>query len=242
MTQSPFHIAVFGANGAIGSAFLRQLRRRYPDALLRAVARGDIDTAEPGAVRHRVDPSDENALGKAVRGIAAAGPLDMVLVATGMLHGGGHMPEKALRDVSAESLHQLFHANTTVPALILKHATPYLRRDGRAVFAALSARVGSIGDNRLGGWYAYRASKAALNMVLRTAAIEIARRNSQSLIVGLHPGTVESALSAPFSRSVPEGSMVDPDVSAANMLDVLDGLEPGQSGGFFAWDGSRITY
>lgn len=242
MTHPPQHIAVFGANGAIGSAFTRQMRQRYPDAIIHAAARGRLDLAESRMRSHQVDPADEAALGATVRDMAADGPLDMVVVASGMLHGDGHMPEKALRDLTAESLHQLFHVNTAVPALILKHTTPFLRRDGRAVFAALSARVGSIGDNRLGGWYAYRASKAALNMILRTAAIEIARRNGQSVIVGLHPGTVESALSAPFRRSVPDGKMFDAEFSAARMLDVLEGLDPSHSGGLFAWDGAKIAY
>ncbi len=242
MTHSPQHIAVFGANGAIGAAFLRQLRQRQPDARLRAIARSDFDHDDPAVSRHQVDPSDESALSETVREMAEHGPLDVVLVATGMLHGPGHMPEKALRDLSAESLHQLFHVNTAVPALILKHTSPFLRRDGRAVFAALSARVGSITDNQLGGWYAYRASKAALNMVIRNAAIEIARRNRNAVVVGLHPGTVESALSAPFSRNVPEGKMFDADFSATRLLDVLDGLDPTRSGGLFAWDGSEIPY
>ena len=242
MTQTPQNIAVFGANGAIGAAFLRQLRQRQPEARLQAIARSGFENGDPAISSHQIDPSDEVALGDAVREMTVHGPLDAVLVATGMLHGPGHMPEKALRDISAESLHQLFHVNAAVPALILKHTTPFLRRDGRAVFAALSARVGSIGDNNLGGWYAYRASKAALNMLIRNAAIEIARRNRDAVVVGLHPGTVESALSAPFSKNVPEGKLFDADFSATRLLNVLDGLDASKSGGLFAWDGGKIPY
>ena len=130
MTHTPQNIAVFGANGAIGAAFLRQLRQRQPHARLQAIARSGFENVDPAISSHQIDPSDEGALGDAVREMTVHGPLDAVLVATGMLHGPGHMPEKALRDVSAESLHQLFHVNAAVPALILKHTTPFLRRDG----------------------------------------------------------------------------------------------------------------
>jgi len=234
------HIAVFGANGAIGAGFLRELRKRHPDGVIQAVARGALEHDDPLTRPHRVDPADETALERTADRIAHAGPLDMVLIATGMLHGPGHRPEKALRDVSAESLHELFHVNTVLPALILKHMAPLLHRKERAVAAALSARVGSIGDNRLGGWYAYRASKAALNMVIRNAAIETARRNPQAVIVGLHPGTVASDLSAPFQSGVAAGKLFTPDFSAAALLDVLDGLGPQDSGGCFAWDGAPV--
>lgn len=126
------------------------------------------------------------------------------------------------------------------PALVAKHFLPLLARDRKSVFAALSARVGSISDNQLGGWHAYRASKAALNMLLRTFAIELARRNPRAVCVGLHPGTVDTGLSAPFQANVPEGKLFTPDFAAARLLEVVDRLKPDDSGHVFAWDGQLI--
>lgn len=151
------------------------------------------------------------------------------------------MPEKSLRELTAEKLVTLYSANTVAPALFAKHFLPLLPRERRAVFAAVSARVGSISDNRLGGWYSYRASKAALNMILRSAAIETARRNPEAIVAGLHPGTVRSALSHPFQRGVAAGKLFRPDYSASRLVDVLAGLTPADSGHCFAWDGSRIA-
>jgi NAD(P)-dependent dehydrogenase (short-subunit alcohol dehydrogenase family) len=122
----------------------------------------------------------------------------------------------------------------------MKHFAPLMPRDRRAVFAALSARVGSIGDNRLGGWHSYRASKAALNMLLRNLAVELGRSHPQAVVAGLHPGTVDTGLSKPFQKAVAEGKLLTPAFSAERLLAVLDGLTPADSGGVFAWDGARI--
>ncbi len=174
---------------------------------------------------------------------AMGGPLDMVLIATGRLtRADGTGPEKSYRALSADGMAELFAVNTIGPALIAKHALPLLRRDGRAVFAALSARVGSISDNRLGGWHAYRASKAALNMLVRNLALELARTHPQAVAVTLHPGTVDSALSAPFQRGVAAEKLFTPAFSAGALLGVLDGLTPADSGGLFAWDGAEIPF
>ena len=135
-----------------------------------------------------------------------------------------------------------FRVNTIGPALVAKHFLPLLASDAKSVFAALSARVGSIDDNELGGWYAYRASKAALNMVIKTLSIELARRNPRALCVGLHPGTVDSRLSKPFQGGVPEGKLFQPAAAARALLTVLDGLSSGDSGALFAWDGTRIPF
>jgi len=130
--------------------------------------------------------------------------------------------------------------NTFIPALMAKHFIPRLNLDRQSIFAALSARVGSISDNRLGGWYAYRASKTALNMIIKNAAIETARRNKKAIIVGLHPGTVDSSLSKPFQRNVPDEKLFAPMRSAQDLLKVLDDLNPEQSGRCFAWDGQEV--
>ena len=134
----------------------------------------------------------------------------------------------------------VFAVNTLGPALVAKHFLPLMPRKGRSVFAALSARVGSIGDNRLGGWYSYRASKAALNQILRTLAVEAARTHPELIVAGLHPGTVRTALSQPFRPEPGTPGLFSPEESAAHLVRVLDGLHPRDSGQVFAWDGQPI--
>ena len=170
-------------------------------------------------------------------------PLDLVFVATGILHDGDTLqPEKTWRSLDPAALRRSFDINCIGPTLVAKHLLPLLRRDRKAVFAALSARVGSIADNQLGGWYGYRASKAALNMTIRTLAIELARRNPSAVCVGLHPGTVDSELSRPFQRGVPADRLFSPERAAAQLLAVIDDLTPQSSGRLFAWDGSEIPF
>ena len=137
---------------------------------------------------------------------------------------------------------RVFHLNTIGPALVAKHFLPVLPRDRRSLFAALSARVGSIGDNRIGGWHSYRASKAALNMLIRNYAIELGRTHSQAVCVALHPGTVDTALSEPFQANLPEGQLTAPGQAARNLLDVLDGLGSEDSGQLFDWAGKRVEF
>ena len=208
--------AVIGASGGIGAAFVAALTAAGSEVI--ALSRADLDI------------TDETSIAAAAARIGA--PLDLVIVATGLLHGNGVAPEKAMRDLSAATLARYFAVNATGPALVAKHFLPLLARDRRAVFAALSARVGSISDNRLGGWYGYRASKAALNQLIRTLAIELARTRPEALCVALHPGTVDTGLSQPFQRGVPD--LFTPERSAAAMLAVLAGLTPADSGGCFA--------
>ena len=172
---------------------------------------------------------------------ADAAALDLVIVASGILHDReGLHPEKTWRALDGAALEQVYRINTVGPALVAKHFLPLLARHRKSVFAALSARVGSISDNQLGGWHAYRASKAALNMLLRTFAIELARRNPRAICVGLHPGTVDTRLSAPFQANVPEGKLFTADLAAERLLAVIDRLEPSDSGSVFAWDGQQI--
>jgi NAD(P)-dependent dehydrogenase (short-subunit alcohol dehydrogenase family) len=194
--------------------------------------------AIPGAIAGRIDLRDEASIAAAAGRIGA--PVDLVLVASGLLHGDRVSPERSYRELSPEALADSFAVNAIGPALVAKHFLPLLPRKGPAVFACLSARVGSITDNRLGGWYGYRASKAALNMLIRTLAIELARTAPDAICVGLHPGTVDTALSAPFQRGVPAERLFTPTYSAARLLEVLTTLTPAQSGGCFAWDGTPV--
>ena len=164
-----------------------------------------------------------------------------MIVATGLLHDGDKGPEKAMRELDPVWMARNFAINAIGPALVAKHFLPTMPKAGRIVFAVLSARVGSIGDNKLGGWYGYRASKAALNQLVKTVSIEDKRRNSSGIVVGLHPGTVDTGLSKPFQGNVTPGNLFKADRAAVQLLDVIDGLRAPDSGKLFAWDGVEVT-
>ncbi len=236
------NIAVIGASGDIGSAFVRLLDANERVKTVHAFSRTPVAGSDK-VMPYAIDVTAEESIEKAAQHTSRDGPLDLVLVTSGILHDGEALqPEKSMRELDADKLQQVYAINAIGPALAAKHFLPRLRRDHKSVFAALSARVGSITDNRLGGWAAYRASKAALNMLIKTLAIEHARRMPRSIVVSLHPGTVATRLSKPFSRRVPERQVQMPLDAASNLLRVIDGLTPGDSGGFFAWDGSSICF
>lgn len=221
---------VIGAGGGIGGALVQALREE--EAEVHAFARSfDGDG--------RLDITDEASVAAAAARVPPG--VDLVIVATGLLHEGGRGPEKAMRELDAEWMARNFLINSIGPALVAKHFLPLTPRDRRAVFAALSARVGSISDNKLGGWYGYRASKAALNQLIRTLSVEERRRNGQSVVVALHPGTVDTGLSRPFQGNVQPGRLFAPDRAAVQLLDVLDGLKPVDSGKLFDWEGKEVA-
>jgi len=224
-----YRALVIGAGGAIGSAFVQQLQADPRCGRLTALHR----RSQPA-----IDYAREGSIADAAAALQAEAPFHLVLVATGLLHGAGVAPEKRLADLDGAALHALFLTNTIGPALVLRHFAPLLDRQ-RSLLAVLSAKVGSIGDNRLGGWYGYRASKAALNMLLKTAAIELRRSHPGAVLAALHPGTVRSALSRPF-RGDEIGR--DPSEAAAQMLAALDGLRAEDSGCFVAYDGQRLPW
>ena len=227
--------AVIGASGGIGDALARLLLEDPAVAETRLYSRSG--RGPDGAEVERLDVTVEDSVAAAAE---AAGPLDLVIVATGMLHEAGHGPEKDMRALDRDRLLRSFEVNTVGPALVGKHFLPLLPREGRGVFAAISARVGSIGDNGIGGWYGYRASKAALNMVLRNFAIEIGRKRREAVILGLQPGTVDTALSQPFQGAAK--SVMTPEESTAHLLSVIDRADPGWTGGLYDWRGERLPY
>ena len=234
--------AIIGASGGIGGAFAALLE---PCPAVSQVVRLSRSGAGSGrGASYPLDLESEASIAQAAAAIAeSVGRLHLVIVATGILHDGDRLqPEKSWRSLSAAAMETAFRLNATGPALVAKHFLPLLARDRKTAFAALSARVGSIEDNRLGGWYAYRASKAALNMTLKTLSIELARRHPLALCVGLHPGTVDTALSKPFQGAVPHDRLFSPRQSAHHLLTVLDRLTPEDSGTLFAWDGRRIPF
>ena len=220
---------VIGASGGIGAAVARRLEASGRYAIVHALSRSGTG----------FDLEDEASIAAAAARVADGPAPTLVFVATGVLHHGFE-PERSWRALDAGHLLRDYRINTVGPALIAKHFLPLLPRDRRAVFTALSARVGSIGDNRLGGWHSYRASKAALNMLLRNLAIETARTHPRAVIAGLHPGTVDTGLSAPFQKGVKPEKLFTADHSAERLLAVLDGLTSADSGGVFAWDGQRV--
>lgn len=216
---------VFGASGGIGSAVVAELASR------------GWDVTEISRRKDNLDVTDEASVQAAIK--ALHGTYDLIFVATGALVIGGAEPEKAIRDVTAKALMGQYATNAIGPMLILKHALPYLARDRRAVFAALSARVGSIGDNRIGGWHSYRAAKAGLNQLIHGASVELGRTHKQAIAVCLHPGTVATAFTEKYAgrhKTVPAGE------AAANLIDVVDGLTPDQTGGFFDYAGQEIPW
>lgn len=221
---------VIGASGGIGFAVKEALQSDTACAYVEAVSR---------KTHTSFDLEDERSIAVlADRLNDQLGDIDLVIVATGALTVNEAGPEKALKGLDPSIMAKAFAINAIGPALILKHFHKVLPRKRRCVVAALSARVGSIGDNRLGGWYSYRASKAALNQLIRTAAIEIGRTRKDAVCAAIHPGTVETSLSAPFAP----GRVVKPDEAATNILRTLDGLRPSDTGGFFAFDGKPIAW
>lgn len=215
---------VLGASGGIGGALVAALRQRGEVV--------GLSRRDDG-----LDVRDEASIARLLGGLE--GPFDLIVVATGALILDGIGPEKTLKALSAQALAAQFAVNAIGPALVIKHALRLLPRDRVARLAVLSARVGSIGDNQLGGWYGYRAAKAALNQLLRTAAIEARRTHPHSVLVALHPGTVETAL-APAQRA--GHPSVAPDVAAGALLAVLDGIGPEASGGFYDWKGETVPW
>lgn len=216
---------VIGDTGGIGAAVKAALAARGDEAVGVSRRRDGLDlTREPTI---------------AAAAARLSGPFDLIFGATGALAVDGCGPEKTIAALDPAAMAAQFAANAVGPALLLKHLHPLLPGTGRAVFAVLSARIGSIGDNRLGGWIGHRAAKAALNQIVRTAAIEIARKRPEAILVALHPGTVDTPLSRPYRGN---RAVVSPAEAAANLLAVIDGLTPADNGGFFAWDGAPVPW
>lgn len=213
---------VIGASGGIGAALTRALRLRGDQVVGLSRRHDGLDITREETVRRHLEGLSD---------------IDLLIVATGALQGAGQPPEKTLRALEPAALADQFALNAIGPALVLKHALPRLTRERPAHVAVLSARVGSIGDNRLGGWYSYRAAKAAVNQIVHTAAIELARTHPQAVCVSLHPGTVETAFTQGY-----RAPKVTPDAAAANLLSVLEGLAPADSGGFFDWAGKPVPW
>ncbi|MEM7520245.1 MAG: SDR family NAD(P)-dependent oxidoreductase [Pseudomonadota bacterium] len=215
---------ILGASGGIGRALAQACRARGETVTALSRSGDGFDITDPPTVAAHLE---------------GLGAFDRVIVATGALEIDGSAPEKTIKAISKPAMMAQFALNAVGPALVLAQAHHLLPRDRRAVFAVLSARVGSIGDNRMGGWISYRTSKAALNQVLHTAAIELGRTHRRAVCVALHPGTVATDFTAKYVGRHPA---VPPSEAAENLLAVMDGLEPTQSGGFFDWAGKEVPW
>lgn len=238
MPPDPREVVIFGATGGIGAALTRFYADLPSVERVHAISRRPGFFESPKVQEHRADITQERDISRLAW--AFSNP-DLVIVASGVLSNGpGLQPEKTLKHQSADAFRRLFAVNTIGPALVAKHLIPLMPRNRRAVFAALSARVGSVSDNKLGGWHAYRASKAALNMLLRNYAVEQARISAEFISAGLHPGTVRTALSEPFRSNVPEGQLFTPEHASACLTAVIAGLTPADSGKVFDWAGKEV--
>ncbi len=235
----PADAVVIGASGGIGAALVARLEQDPGIAMVHALSRNPVRSENDRIRPFPIDITDEASIAAAADQIGQPG---LVIVATGILHGAAFGPEKTWRDLDADRLMHVLRVNAIGPALVAKHFLPRLPRRGKSVFAALSARVGSIGDNHLGGWYGYRASKSALNMLLKTLSVELARSHPQACILGLHPGTVATDLSEPFRKAVPPDRLFSPDHAARCLLEVIDRAGPDQTGLTLAWDGTPIPF
>lgn len=236
---APYRAVVIGAGGGIGSGLATRLAGDPTCGTLHCVSRNG-DAGPDAAVRHAADLTDADSITAMAASIGADGPIDLIFIASGLLHRGDAVqPEKSWKAIDATAFSELFAVNATGPMLALQALLPHVPRDRRALIGVVGARVGSIGDNRLGGWYGYRASKAALAMLLRTLSIELARTHPQLAVLMLHPGTVDTPLSGPFQRGV--AKLLTPAESAAAMLAVLDGATPEQSGQQRDWQGELVA-
>ena len=232
---------VIGSSGSIGSEFVSQLDSLNADHVY-AFSRSEKSFFSETISTYNIDIVNEESIINATNLIQEKGPFDVIIVATGILHDENVKPEKALRQLNASNFEYIYKINTIGPSLVMKHFSPLLNKNEKSIFAVLSARVGSVEDNHLGGWYAYRASKAALNMVMKNTAIETGRFNRNSIFVSLHPGTVDSKLSDPFKKNVKPEKLFTAEFSVNKLLSILADLEIKDSGGFFAWDGKKIPF
>ncbi|NNF17324.1 MAG: SDR family oxidoreductase [Gammaproteobacteria bacterium] len=244
-------VLIQGASRGIGLQFVRELAQRPDTAKIFATCRRPGDAAELSALAEHysnidiltLDVAQETSVAAAAETLAArTDHIDLLINTAGLLHTDSQQPERRLREVNADALRSSFEVNAIGPILMARYFEPFLFRSSHAVFASLSARVGSIGDNRLGGWYAYRASKAAQNMFTRTLAIEWARRTQPVICLALHPGTVDTDLSRPFQKNVTAEKLFSVERAVKQLMSIIDGASEKDTGRFIAWDGQDIPF
>ena len=248
----PLNILIVGASRGIGLGFVKQLLQHQSTTKIYATYRNEESARELLALtkQHKnqlvsfmMDITQESSICLGIQQISKqTKKIHLAIYCVGVLHDGDFQPEKSLRQIIPESLIYYFQVNSIGAVFLAKHIMPLLRHPEHSMFAAISAKVGSIGDNRLGGWYGYRASKAALNMFLKTISLEYSRRCPKTIVVALHPGTTDTDLSQPFQANVPPGKLFPVTKTVNQLLEVMKNLELKDSGGFFSWDGSALPW
>ena len=235
------NVAVIGSSGAIGNAISKILQNNESIETVYNFSRSTSIKSSKKEKNFFIDIENEDSIKRSVKNIPENIKFDLVFVATGILHDNEDIyPEKSIRDISEVKLKKVLMVNTIGPTLVGKYFIPFLDKNKKNVFAFLSARVGSISDNKIGGWYSYRASKTALNQIIKNFSIEVKRSNPNSIFVGLQPGTVKSNLSKPFEKNVNSSNLFSPEYSAEKLLKVINDLTLKDTGKFFAWNGEEI--
>jgi len=233
------NIVIIGASGTIGSSLVN-IYKKNSDNQVYAFSRGYNYQRDANLIMDDIDILDEESIQKIVKKYFTESSIDILIIATGLLHNEIIFPEKSIREISLKKFQTVFNINTFAPALIFKHFFNSISREKKSVFAAFSARVGSISDNKIGGWHSYRASKSALNMIIKNFSIEISRKYKNNIIVGLHPGTVDSKLSKPFQKNVPTEKLFSGEYSALKIVKVLDSLSIQDTGKCFDFNSLEV--
>ena len=233
-------VAIIGSSGAIGRAFLDAYIADKEVSNIYSISRTEVESNDERIIHINIDVTDEVSV-KAAASKIGENRLDKLIVATGILHTELFGPEKSIKDIKIENFVKIFSVNAFGPALIGKYFLPLMKKDKKSIAAFLSARVGSISENKLGGWYAYRASKSALNQIIKNFSIESKRTNPAGIIIGLQPGTVKSKLSEPFQKNVKKGKLLLPKDSVKSLIRVIESVMQNDSGKIFDWKGEEIT-
>ena len=233
-------VAVIGSSGAIGSAFVDHYINDLSINSIFSFSRSSIGIDNNKVKHFSIDIENESSIENAAKSVEETN-FDEIIIASGLLHTNEFGPEKSIKDLKADNILKVLNVNTVGPAIIGKYFLPLLNKDNKSVMAFLSARVGSISENKLGGWYSYRASKSALNQVIKTFSIELKRTNPKAIIIGLQPGTVDSELSAPFKRSVSNNKLFSAEYSVSQLLGVIERADESSSGNLISWDGEIIS-
>ncbi len=249
---NPINGLVVGASQGIGLEFVKQLLKHHNTNRIYGTYRNkdsassliSLESSYGNKFRClEMDITQENDISEGIKTISEEiKQLHLVIYCVGILHDGDFQPEKSLRQINSDNLLRYFQINSIGAVLLAKHIMPLLRHKEGSMFASISAKVGSIGDNRLGGWYGYRASKAALNMFIKTISIEYSRRCPKTIVVALHPGTTDTRLSQPFQKNVPPEKLFSTERTVTQLLSVMAGLDMRNSGEFFSWDGQNLPW
>lgn len=237
--EAPIRAVVVGSSGVIGQSFVKHLLSTPEVEHVQGFSRSKCDIKHDKFENHAIDLTDEDTIIKAKQSLK---PYHLIIIATGMLHQDHVQPEKRYQDIDSKTLMTCYTVNTIGPMLVAKHFLEKMHHGNKSVCAFLSAKVGSIEENHLGGWYGYRSSKSALNMHMKSLSIEIQRFHPQSIIVSLHPGTVKSGLSKPFSHNLNPDQLFEPDFATMKLLRIINGLEKQHNGGFISHDGTTIPF